>query len=342
MITHFSKLVGNTPLIRLNKLSELSGCEIFGKAEFMNPSNSVKDRAALSIINDAVSSGALMPGGTIVEGTAGNTGIGLTLIGASMGFSTVIVIPETQTQEKKDALKNAGAQLIEVPAMPYSNANNYIRYSERLAVKLNELLPNGAYWANQFDNIANKKAHENTTAPEIYKQTNENIDAFVCSVGTGGTLSGVATGLRRLKPNIKIGLADPFGSALFSFFNNGELKSEGSSISEGIGQGRITKNLEGLLVDYSCQVSDTDALRVLYDLLYEEGMSVGISAGINMFGALQMAKTLNKGSTIVTVLCDHGMRYQSKIFNYDFLKMKNLPIPFWMNKSSSFIPDVRL
>ena len=232
--------------------------------------------------------------------------------------------------------------MIEVPAMPYSNANNYIRYSERLAVKLNELLPNGAYWANQFDNIANKKAHENTTAPEIYKQTNENIDAFVCSVGTGGTLSGVATGLRRLKPNIKIGLADPFGSALFSFFNNGELKSEGSSISEGIGQGRITKNLEGLLVDYSCQVSDTDALRVLYDLLYEEGMSVGISAGINMFGALQMAKTLNKGSTIVTVLCDHGMRYQSKIFNYDFLKMKNLPIPFWMNKSSSFIPDVRL
>ena len=342
MKTDFANLVGNTPLIRLNKLSELSGCEILGKAEFLNPGNSVKDRAALSIITEAVLSGELKPGGTIVEGTAGNTGIGLTLIGASMGFSTVIVIPETQTQEKKDALKNSGAQLIEVPAVPYSNANNYIKYSERLAHELDAKLPKGAFWANQFDNLANRKAHTETTAPEIYEQTAGRVDAFICSVGTGGTLSGVSEGLRSLQPNIKIGLVDPFGSALHNYFTEGELKSEGNSISEGIGQGRITNNLKGLSVDTSFRVSDHDALNLVYDLLYEEGLSVGISAGINMAGAFKLAQTLDKGSTVVTILCDHGMRYQSKIFNREFLIGKGLPVPFWMKGSPVAMPNVTL
>jgi cysteine synthase A len=342
MITDFSNLVGNTPLIRLNKLSQLSGCEILGKAEFLNPGSSVKDRAALSIINEAILSGDLKPGGTIVEGTAGNTGIGLTLIGASMGFSTVIVIPETQTKEKKDALKNSGARLIEVPAVPYSNANNYIKYSKRLAFELNTKLPKGAFWANQFDNLANRRAHIATTAPEIYQQSSGKVDAFICSVGTGGTLSGVSEGLRALKPHIKIGLVDPFGSALHKYFTEGELLSEGSSISEGIGQGRITENLRDLSVDVSFRVSDHAALNLIYDLLYEEGLSVGISAGINMAGALEMAKTLKKGSTVVTILCDHGMRYQSKIFNHDFLTDMGLPVPFWMNGSTMIMPDVSL
>ena len=342
MITDFSNLVGDTPLIRLNKLSKLSGCEILGKAEFLNPGSSVKDRAALSIINEAILSGELKPGGTIVEGTAGNTGIGLALIGASKGFSTVIVIPETQTQEKKDILINSGAKLVEVPAVPYSNANNYIKYSERLAHQLNSQLPQGAFWANQFDNLANRKAHINTTAPEIYRQTSGKVDAFICSVGTGGTLSGVSEGLRALKPNIKIALVDPFGSALHKYFTEGELKSEGNSISEGIGQGRITKNLKGLSVDASFRVSDHDALTLIYDLLYEEGLSVGISAGINMAGAFKLAQTLEKGSTIVTILCDHGMRYQSKIFNYDFLIDNDLPLPFWMKPSSLTIPNVNI
>ena len=313
MIMDFSSLIGNTPLIRLKKLSELSGCEILGKAEFLNPGSSVKDRAALFIINEAILSGDLKPGGTIVEGTAGNTGIGLTLIGASMGFSTVIVIPETQTKEKKDALKNSGAQLIEVPAVPYSNKNNYIKYSERLARELNAKLPQGAFWANQFDNLANRKAHINTTAPEIYEQTSGKVDAFICSVGTGGTLSGVSEGLRALQP-----------------------------ISEGIGQGRITENLKGLYVDASFRVSDHDALNSIYDLFYEEGLSVGISAGINMVGAFKLAQTLDKGSTIVTILCDHGMRYQSKIFNREFLIEMGLPLPFWMKNSSEAMPDVTL
>ena len=342
MITDFSNLVGDTPLIRLNKLSKLSGCEILGKAEFLNPGSSVKDRAALSIINEAILSGELKPGGTIVEGTAGNTGIGLALIGASKGFSTVIVIPETQTQEKKDILINSGAKLVEVPAVPYSNANNYIKYSERLAHQLNSQLPQGAFWANQFDNLANRKAHINTTAPEIYRQTSGKVDAFICSVGTGGTLSGVSEGLRALNPNIKIALVDPFGSALHKYFTEGELKSEGNSISEGIGQGRITKNLKGLSVDASFRVSDHDALTLIYDLLYEEGLSVGISAGINMAGAFKLAQTLEKGSTIVTILCDHGMRYQSKIFNYDFLIDNDLPLPFWMKPSSLTIPNVNI
>jgi cysteine synthase A len=342
MITDFANLIGNTPLIRLNKLSELSGCEILGKCEFLNPGNSVKDRAALSIISEAILSGELKPGGTIVEGTAGNTGIGLTLIGSSMGFSTVIVIPETQTKEKKDALKISGAQLIEVPAVPYSNANNYIKYSGRLAQELNTKLPQGAFWANQFDNLANRKAHIDTTAPEIYEQTSGKVDAFICSVGTGGTLSGVSEGLRALQPNVKIAIVDPFGSALYNYFTEGELKSEGNSISEGIGQGRITENLRCLSVDASFRVSDHDALNLIYDLFYEEGISVGISAGINMAGAFKLAQTLDKGSTVVTILCDHGMRYQSKIFNREFLIEKGLPLPFWMKNPSEAMPDVTL
>ena len=339
---NFSDLIGNTPLIRLNKLSDISGCEILGKAEFCNPGGSVKDRAALSIINEAIAIGQLRDGGTIVEGTAGNTGLGLTLIGSSMGYSTVIVIPESQTQEKKDALKNAGAQLIEVPAVPYANPNNYIKYSERLAKKLNVTLPKGAFWANQFDNLANQNAHIQTTAPEIYDQTDGQVDAFICSVGTGGTLRGVSKGLRALKPNIRVSLVDPFGSALHSYFTSGKLQSEGDSISEGIGQGRITKNLEGVCVDDSFQVSDHEALAAIYDLLYEEGISVGISAGINMVGALKLAQTLNKGSTVVTILCDHGMRYQSKIFNFEFLQERGLPLPPWMHSSKFVVPDARL
>ena len=340
MIRSFSELVGNTPLIRLNKLSDSSGCEIFGKAEFLNPGNSVKDRAALSIISEAIASGVLTESGTIVEGTAGNTGIGLTLIGASMGFQTITVIPETQTQEKKDTLKNVGARLIEVPAVPYSNPNNYIRYSERLAKELNSTLPGGAFWANQFDNLANQNAHVNTTAPEIYAQTEGKVDAFICSVGTGGTLSGVSKGLRVLKPKVKIALVDPFGSALYNYFTEGELRSEGSSISEGIGQGRITRNLQGLAVDASFRASDDEALNSIYDLLYNEGVSVGLSSGINMVGAFKLAQTLDKGSTIVTILCDHGMRYQSKIFNYEFLKKSALPIPPWMKNNEINIPNV--
>ncbi len=340
MVQNFSQLVGNTPLIRLNGLSDISGCEIFGKAEFLNPGGSVKDRAALSIIREAIAAGELNEGGTIVEGSAGNTGIGLTLIGASLGFSTVIVIPETQTQEKKDALRNAGALLLEVPAAPYSNSNNYIRYSERLAKELNSQLPGGAFWANQFDNLANQNAHFNTTAPEIYKQTAGKIDAFICSVGTGGTLSGVSKGLKALKSDVKIALVDPFGSAMHSYYSAGQLKSEGNSISEGIGQSRITNNLVGLEVNDSFRVSDYEALTLIYDLLYKEGISVGISAGINMAGALKLARTLEKGSTVVTILCDHGMRYQSKLFNYNFLKEQQLPIPDWMKKSDAKLPDV--
>ena len=327
MLKEFANLIGNTPLIRLNYISDQTGCEIFGKAEFMNPGQSVKDRAALRIILDAISQGLLKSGGTIVEGTAGNTGIGLTLVGSSMGFSTVIVIPETQSQEKKDMLRNSGAILIEVPAVPYSNENNYIKYSRRLAVELDKISTRGAYWANQFDNISNRNAHEDTTAPEIYNQTSKKIDAFICSVGTGGTLAGVSSGLKRQNPNIKIGICDPFGSALYSYYTKGILQAEGSSISEGIGQSRITKNLEGLKVDYAYQVSDYDSMTTLYDLLYKEGLCVGISAGINVAGALHLAKEMGPGHTIVTILCDHGMRYQSKIFNKKFLLERKLPLP---------------
>jgi len=324
--------IGNTPLIRLNRVSALTGCEIWGKAEFLNPGQSVKDRAALFIINDAVQSGALKPGGTIVEGTAGNTGIGLTLVANSLGFKSVIVIPETQSQEKKDALRLYGAEVIEVPAKPYRNPNNYIKISGRLAEKLNKELPNGAIWANQFDNTANRRAHLETTGPEIWQQTGGRIDGFICAVGSGGTLAGVAGALRARSEDVKIGLADPEGAALYNYFVNGELKSSGNSITEGIGQGRITANLEGLKVDNAYQIPDSEALPYIFDLLEHEGLCLGGSSAINIAGAVRMARDLGPGKTIVTVLCDYGNRYASKIFNPQFLRSKDLPIPAWMDE----------
>ena len=322
--------IGNTPLIRLNRVSELTGCEIWGKAEFLNPGQSVKDRAALFIIHDAVKSGALKPGGTIVEGTAGNTGIGLTLVANSLGFKSVIVIPETQSQEKKDALRLYGAELIEVPAKPYKNPNNYIKISGRLADKLNKELPGGAIWANQFDNTANRRAHVETTGPEIWQQTGGRIDGFICAVGSGGTLAGVAEALRARSKDIKIGLADPEGAALYNFYAHGELKSAGNSITEGIGQGRITANLEGLTIDNPYQISDAEALPYIFDLLEHEGLCLGGSSAINIAGAVRMARELGPGKTIVTVLCDYGNRYASKIFNPEFLRGKGLPVPGWL------------
>jgi cysteine synthase A len=322
--------IGNTPLIRLNRVSELTGCEIWGKAEFLNPGQSVKDRAALFIIHDAVKSGALKPGGTIVEGTAGNTGIGLTLVANALGFKSVIVIPDTQSQEKKDALRLYGAELIEVPAKPYKNPNNYIKISGRLAEKLNAELPNGAVWANQFDNVSNKRAHLETTGPEIWHQTNGRVDGFICAVGSGGTLAGVAEALRARNPDVKIGLADPEGAALYSYYAHGELKSSGNSISEGIGQGRITANLEGLRIDHPYQISDAEALPYIFDLLEHEGLCLGGSSAINIAGAVRMAQTMGPGKTIVTVLCDYGNRYASKIYNPEFLRSKGLPTPRWM------------
>ena len=332
--------VGNTPLIRLRAASEATGCEILGKAEFLNPGQSVKDRAALGIITDAVNSGALRPGGTIVEGTAGNTGIGLALVGASMGFKTVIVIPNTQSQEKKDMIRLAGAQLVEVPAVPYKNPNNYVKYSARLAAALAKELPNGAVWANQFDNVANRQAHIDTTAPEIWDQTDGQVDGFICAVGSGGTLGGVAAGLRAKKPGVAIGLADPGGSALFGHYANGTLKAEGNSITEGIGQGRITANLEGLEVDHAYRISDEEALPIIFDLLANEGLCMGGSTGINIAGAMRLARELGPGKTIVTVLCDYGTRYQSKIFNPLFLREKDLPVPAWLDNPSADIPEV--
>ena len=337
---NLSAAVGNTPLIRLRAASEATGCEIWGKAEFMNPGQSVKDRAALSIIRDAVARGAIRPGGTIVEGTAGNTGIGLALIGASMGFRTVIVIPETQSQEKKDMLRIAGAQLVEVPALPYRDMNNYVRYSGRLAEALDRTEPNGAVWANQFDNTANRQAHVDTTAPEIWEQTGGKIDGFICAVGSGGTLAGVAEGLRARKADVKIGIADPDGAALYNFYAHGELKSEGSSITEGIGQGRITANLEGLTVDMPYNIPDAEALPVMFGLLRDEGLCMGPSSGVNVAGAIRMARDLGPGHTIVTILCDYGTRYQSKVFNPEFLRSKGLPTPDWMETAREDIPDV--
>ncbi len=334
--------VGNTPLIRLRRASELTGCDIYGKAEFMNPGQSVKDRAALSIIKDAISKGDLKPGGTIVEGTAGNTGIGLALVGAAMGFKTVIVIPNTQSQEKKDMIRLAGAQLVEVPAAPYKNPNNYVRYSERLAAALANSNPNGVIWANQFDNVANRQAHIDTTAPEIIGQTGGGVDGFICSIGSGGTLAGVAMGLRDAKSGVEIGLVDPDGSAMHNYYSKGELKSSGGSITEGIGQGRITANLEGLKVDYSCNVSDTEALPVLFDLLSNEGLCLGGSSGINVAGAMRMAREMGPGKTIVTMLCDYGTRYQSKLFNPVFLREKELPVPAWLEDNNTEMPDVSI
>ena len=332
--------VGHTPLIRLNKASELTGCEILGKAEFLNPGQSVKDRAALWIIRDAEAKGLLRPGGTIVEGTAGNTGIGLALVGSSLGYKTVIVIPETQSEEKKDMLRLAGAELVQVPAKPYRNPDNYVRYSGRLAEALAKTEPNGAIWANQFDNVANRQAHIDSTAPEIWEQTGGKVDGFICAVGSGGTLAGVAAGLRAKKPGVKIGLADPDGAALYSFYTSGELASEGSSITEGIGQGRITANLEGLEVDHAYRIPDAEALPIIFDLLSEEGLCLGGSSGVNVAGAIRLAQEMGPGHTIVTILCDYGNRYQSKLFNPAFLRGKDLPVPTWLETARNDIPQV--
>jgi len=333
MVSSVIDAIGNTPLIRLRRASEATGCEIWGKAEFMNPGASVKDRAALWIIRDAEASGALRPGGTIVEGTAGNTGIGLALIGAALGYRTVIVIPDTQSQEKKDTLRVMGAELIEVPAVPYKNPNNYVKVSGRLAEQLARSDPNGAIWANQFDNIANRDGHIRTTAQEIWQQTQGKVDGFVSAVGTGGTLAGVAVGLRAKNPAVKVALADPLGAALYSFYTEGVLKAEGSSITEGIGQGRITANLDDFRPDFSWQVPDEEALPIVFDLVLEEGLCLGGSTGINIAGAIRLARELGPGHTIVTILADYGTRYQSKLFNPDFLRSKNLPIPRWLEGS---------
>ncbi|SNT72784.1 cysteine synthase A [Paracoccus seriniphilus] len=333
-----SSAIGNTPLIRLNRASEATGCEILGKAEFLNPGQSVKDRAALYIIKDAVARGALKPGGTIVEGTAGNTGIGLALVGASLGFKSVIVIPETQSQEKKDMLRLAGATLVEVPAAPYKNPNNYVRYSGRLAEALAKTEPNGAIWANQFDNTANRQAHVETTGPEIWEQTGGKVDGFTCAVGSGGTLAGVAMALQ--PKGVKIGLADPEGAALHSFYTTGEFASPGSSITEGIGQGRITANLEGFTPDFSWRIPDSEALPIIFDLLEFEGLCLGGSSGINVAGAMRMAREMGPGHTIVTVLCDYGNRYQTKLFNPAFLQAKGLPVPAWMARKAPELPEV--
>ena len=330
--------IGNTPLIRLRAASEATGCEILGKAEFMNPGQSVKDRAALYIINAAIASGALKPGGTIVEGTAGNTGIGLALVGASMGFKTVIVIPETQSQEKKDMLRLAGAELVQVPAAPYKNPNNYIRYAKRLAEQLARTEPNGAIFANQFDNTANRQAHIETTGPEIWAQTDGKVDGFICAAGSGGTVAGMAQALQ--PKGVKVGLADPMGAALYSFYTEGELKSEGGSISEGIGQGRITANLEGFTPDFVCRVTDDEALPIVFNLLRDEGLVMGGSTGVNIGGAIKMAQDMGPGHTIVTILCDYGNRYQSKLYNPEFLKSKGLPVPEWLDRAPQDLPTV--
>ncbi|MGO7904070.1 cysteine synthase A [Rhizobium leguminosarum] len=330
--------IGNTPLIKLKGASEMTACTILGKAEFLNPGQSVKDRAALYIIRDAERKGLLRPGGVIVEGTAGNTGIGLTLVAKALGYRTVIVIPETQSQEKKDALKLLGAELVEVPAVPYKNPNNYVKVSGRLAEQLAKTEPNGAIWANQFDNVANRQAHVETTAKEIWKDTDGKVDGFICSVGSGGTLAGVAAGLKAFKADVKIGIADPDGAALYEFYQNGALKSEGSSITEGIGQGRITANLEGFTPDYAYRIPDVEALPYLFDLVENEGLCLGGSTAINIAGAVNLARDLGPGHTVVTILCDYGNRYQSKLFNPDFLTSKGLPVPGWMAKS----PDIHV
>ena len=333
--------IGHTPLIRLKAASEATGCEILGKAEFMNPGGSVKDRAALAIVKDAVARGALRPGGAIVEGTAGNTGIGLGLVAAAMGFRTVIVIPQTQSQEKKDMLRLFGAELVEVPAVPYANPNNYVKYSGRLAEALAKSDPNGAIWANQFDNVANRQGHYETTGPEIWEETGGRIDGFVSAVGSGGTLAGVGMALKERDPNVKIALADPRGAALFSFYTTGVLKSEGSSITEGIGQGRITANLEGAPVDFAYRIEDDEAVRIVFDLVEHEGLLLGGSSGVNIAGAMRLARELGPGKRIVTILCDSGARYASKLFNPAFLREKNLPVPGWMTRATS-APDVSL
>ena len=324
--------IGNTPLIKLKRVSEETGCTILGKAEFLNPGQSVKDRAALGIVRDAERNGSLKPGGTIVEGTAGNTGIGLALVGSALGYRVVIVMPRTQSLEKKNAVRLLGAELIEVDAVPYSNPNHYARYSGRLAEELAKTEPNGAIWANQFDNVANRDAHYATTGQEIWEQTGGNLDGFICAVGSGGTLAGIAMALKEKKPTVKIGLADPGGAALYEYYKHGELKAEGTSITEGIGQGRITKNIEDLEVDYPFRCTDDEALSILYDLIQHEGLCLGGSSGINVAGAVRLARELGPGHTIVTILCDYGNRYQSKLFNPEFLRSKDLPVPPWMEE----------
>ena len=329
-LTSVLDAIGNTPLIRLKAASEVTGCEILGKAEFLNPGQSVKDRAALGIIRDAEAKGLLRPGGRIVEGTAGNTGIGLAMVASALGYKTTIVIPRTQSQEKKDAIRLAGAELVEVDAVPYSNPDNYVRWSGRLAEELDKREPNGVVWANQFDNVANREAHERTTGPEIWAQTEGKVDGFICAVGSGGTLAGVAAALRVHKPDVAIGLADPHGAALYSYYKTGELKAEGNSITEGIGQGRVTANLEGLVIDHAYRIGDEEMLRVIFDLAEHEGLVLGGSSGINVAGAMHLARDLGPGHTIVTVLCDYGSRYQSKLFNPAFLKERGLPVPDWL------------
>jgi cysteine synthase A len=334
---NLAEAIGNTPLIRLRKASEETGCEILGKAEFLNPGQSVKDRAALYIIRDAIARGDLKPGGTIVEGTAGNTGIGLALVGSSMGFKSVIVIPETQSQEKKDMLRLAGAELVEVPAAPYKDINNYIRYSSRLAEELAKTEPNGAIWANQFDNVANRQAHIETTGPEIWSQTGGKVDGFTCAVGSGGTLAGVGMALQ--PRGVKVALADPEGAGLLKLYTGQE--NPGNSITEGIGQGRITANLEGFTPDMAWRISDAEAVQVVFDLLEHEGLCLGGSSGVNVAGAIRMAKEMGPGHTIVTILCDFGTRYQSKLYNPAFLRAKNLPVPGWLDRDARALPDMR-
>src|SRR6478672_1171549 len=332
--------IGNTPLIRLKRASELTGCEILGKAEFLNPGQSVKDRAALFIIQDAVAKGQLRPGGTIVEGTAGNTGIGLATVANALGFRTVIVIPETQSQEKKDALRLLGAELIEVPAVPYKNPNQYVHYSRRLAEALGKSEPNGAIWANQWDNTANRQAHIETTSQEIWADTDGKVDGFVSAVGSGGTLGGCSDGLKAKRKSVQIALADVPGAALYSYYKTGELKAEGSSITEGIGQGRITKNIEGAVVDHAYLIPDAESVAVCFQLLSEEGLCVGGSTGVNVAGAIRLATEMGPGHTIVTLLCDSGTRYQSKLFNPEFLRSKNLPVPEWLVAERPPVPQV--
>ena len=328
--------IGNTPLIRLKRASEETGCTILGKAEFLNPGQSVKDRAALFIIRDAEKKGLLRPGGVIVEGTAGNTGIGLAVVARALGYRVVIVIPETQSQEKKDAIRLLGAELVEVPAVPYKNPNNYVKVSGRLAEQLARSEPNGAIWANQFDNVANRDAHVATTAPEIWHQTDGKVDGFICAVGSGGTLAGVSLRLKEKNPGVKIGIADPEGAALFSYYTTGEFASPGTSITEGIGQGRITANLEGFTPDMAYRIPDAEALPIVFDLVREEGLCMGGSTGINIAGAIRMAREMGPGHTIATILCDYGNRYQSKLFNPQFLRSKDLPVPDWIENPAEF------
>lgn len=323
-------LIGNTPLLKLQEASKMTGCSIYGKAEFLNPGQSVKDRAALWIVRDAEASGALRPGGVVVEGTAGNTGIGLAMVCSALGYRCKIVMPRTQSQEKKDAVKLLGAELIEVDAVPYANPGNYVHVSERLAAELNKTEPNGAIWANQFDNTANRQSHIDSTAQEVWSQTEGKVDGFVCAVGSGGTLGGMSMGLKAHNPDIQIGVADPYGSKMFAYYDHGELETEGGSITEGIGQGRITANLQDVIVDRAYRISDTEALQIIFELNQLEGICLGGSSGINIAGAIHMAREMGPGHTIVTILCDYGQRYQSKVYNPEFLKKKGLPVPCWL------------